>query len=81
MFYGHMNGKESGGHDGTESILLRKMKLSVYVTLASLINKSLETEEIPNSFNLPKVVHIYKSQNKEEFNKYRPVSSHYCTSK
>ena len=43
------------------------------VPLAAIINKCLETGEVPNSLKLAKVMHIYKSKNKEEFNNYRSV--------
>ena len=37
--------------------------------------------EVPSSLKLAKVVPIYKSKNKEEFNNYRPVSLLPCISK
>ena len=50
-----MKGKTGSGHDGINSILLRKIKLSVCITLAAIINKSLEIAEVPNSLKLAKV--------------------------
>jgi hypothetical protein len=76
-----LKGKKSSGHDGINSILLRKIKLSVCVPLTAIINKSLETGEVPSSLKLAKVVPIYKAKNKEEFNNYRPVSLLPCISK
>ena len=55
-------------------IVLRKIKLSVCLLLAAIINESLEIGEVPKSLKLAKVMPIYKSKNKEEFNGYRQVS-------
>jgi len=60
-----LKGKKSSGYDRMNPIIL-----SVCVPLASIINKSLETGEIVNCLKLAKVVHIYKSKNKEEFRHY-----------
>jgi retron-type reverse transcriptase len=51
------------------------------VPFTAIINKSLETGEVPSSLKLAKVVPIYKAKNKEEFNNYRPVSLLPCISK
>jgi len=53
--------------------LVLKIKLFVCVPLTARINKYFEKGEVPNSLELSKVVRIYKSKNKEEFNHYRQV--------
>ena len=64
-----MKNKKSSGHDCINSILLREIKVSVFVQLATIFNKSLETGEVPSSLKLSKVIPIYKSKNKD-----RPLS-------
>ena len=53
-----MKNKKSSGHDCINSILLRKIKLSVCAPLTTIFNKYLETGEVPSSLKLAKVVPI-----------------------
>jgi hypothetical protein len=66
--------KHSSGHDNITSALLKDIKYDISFPLAILINKSLETGDVPDLLKLAKIIPIYKSKNKELLNNYRPIS-------
>ena len=66
--------KHSSGNDNITSALLKDIKYDISSPLAILINKSLETGEVPELLKLAKIIPIYKSKNKTLLNNYRPIS-------
>ena len=54
--------------------LIKRIKNSIIFPIASLINKSLSTGEVPSNMKTAKVIPIYKAKDKQLFNNYRPIS-------
>jgi len=73
--------KKSTGHDGINTTLIKKIKKSLSGPLAIIVNKSLETGEVPQKMKLAKIIPIYKAKDKKSFSNYRPVSLLPCFSK
>lgn len=69
-----MKPKKSTGPDNISSWLLRELNLSISEPLSIIINKSMEQGIFPNQLKLAKIIPIYKSKDKEQFNNYRPIS-------
>jgi hypothetical protein len=73
--------KMSKGHDGISSKLMRESIYYVAIPLAHIINQSLTTGTVPRNMKIAKVIPIYKSGDKYNFNNYRPISILPCFSK
>ena len=70
-----LNPKNSFGHDGISSIVLKRIFPSIKVPLLMLINHSLSMGLFPNKLKLSKIVPVYKNKgNTDEMNNYRPIS-------
>jgi len=76
-----MKNKKSTGYDGISSAFLKKIQPAICKPLSIIINKSLETGEVPSNLKLAKVVPIYKAKDNKLFSNYRPVSLLPCISK
>ena len=70
----NMKPKKSSGHDGISGWLLKKMKACLSLPLTIVINKSIESGDVPDSMKLAKVIPIYKAKDKTLFTNYRPIS-------
>ena len=66
--------KNSSGHDGISSKLLKCLNPSISNVVCTIINKSLESGTVPRSMKAAKVIPIYKSKVKTDVNNYRPIS-------
>ena len=66
--------KNSSGHDGLTSALIKDIKNDIAIPLTILINKSLNTGIVPELLKTAKVIPIYKAKDKEQLNNYRPIS-------
>ena len=69
-----MKPKNSCGHDGISSKLLKNVSQVIAVPLSIIINKSIETGVVPRSMKLAKVIPIYKAKDKTLMENYRPIS-------
>ena len=76
-----LKNKKSTGHDGISSSLIKQIKTAICIPLTTIINKSLETGQVPTNMKLAKVILIYKAKDKKILNNYRPVSLLPCISK
>ena len=70
----NLNNKCSFGHDGISQKLLKLLNQNLCEPLSILINKSILEGEVPDALKLAKVIPIYKSKDKDNFNNYRPIS-------
>jgi hypothetical protein len=66
--------KKSTGHDNISTKLLKRLVSCIKYPITILINKSLESGCVPKTLKLSKIIPIYKSNNKMQFNNYRPIS-------
>ena len=54
--------------------LIKFINLSVYETLAKLINRCFDEGHFPRFMKIANVIPLYKNGNKNEFGNYRPIS-------
>ena len=66
--------KNSSGHDGISSKLLKTLNQSICIPMCTIINKSLKTDDVPRSMKIAKVIPIHKSKDKTDMGNYRPIS-------
>ena len=72
--YSSLKSKHSCGHDNVSPSFLKQISHEISYPISILINKSIESGEVPDVMKIAKVVPIYKSKDKEEFSNYRPIS-------
>ncbi|KAK2147530.1 hypothetical protein LSH36_548g02006, partial [Paralvinella palmiformis] len=66
---------KSFGIDNISNVLLKITNLALYVAISCIIiNKSLETDTVPTSIKMAKVIPIYKVKAKNLSSNYRPIS-------
>ena len=56
--------KNSSGHDGISSKLLKSLQPALCLPISILINKSMETGQVPADMKIAKIIPIYKSKEK-----------------
>lgn len=66
--------KDSTGHDGISSSIIKKSMVNIVDLLTHIINCSLRTGIVPSSLKIAKVVPIFKSGQKDQLVNYRPIS-------
>ena len=66
--------KNSSGHDGISSKLLKSLQPALCLPISILINKSMETGQVPANMKIAKIMPIYKSKEKNNMGNYRPIS-------
>ena len=66
--------KSSSGHDNISSILLKKISEYIAPTLAIIINQSLCTGIFPDELKIAQVKPLYKKDDPNVFDNYRPIS-------
>ena len=66
--------KSSTGADCISTKLLKELAPLIITPLHHLINLSLETGFVPKQFKIAKVVPVFKSGDKHNYNNYRPIS-------
>lgn len=66
--------KTSSGPDGISSKLLKAIIPIIIQPFCHLLNLSFKTGYIPNEFKVAKVVPVFKSGERDDFNNYRPIS-------
>jgi len=71
---GSLKNKKSFGHDGISTISIKSISNSIAYPLSILINKSIETGKVPETYKLAKVIPIHKNKTKDQFSNYRPIS-------
>ena len=69
-----IKGKNSCGMDEISSNLLRYLKDVLINPLAKLINQCLETGIFPDALKIAKVIPLYKKDDNQSLNNYRPIS-------
>ena len=57
--------KNSSGHDGLTSALIKDIKNDISIPLTILINKALNTGIVPELLKTAKVIPIYKAKDKK----------------
>ena len=66
--------KNSTGHDGLSSKLIKTLSSAISCPISIIINKSFETGVVPNSMKIAKIIPIFKAKDKTEMGNYRPIS-------
>ena len=66
--------KDSTGHDGISVRLLKFLSPALIPALTLIINQSLLTGIFPDQLKIAKVIPLYKKENPEKVDNYRPVS-------
>ena len=69
-----MKPKSSSSHDGMSNKLLKAIAHNIIAPLTKLINISLETGFIPDTWKRAKIVPLFKSGDNQTFSNYRPIS-------
>ena len=70
----NLNSKKSSGYDHLSNYVLKEIKFEIAIPLTFIINKSLQSSEVPKVMKKAKVVPIYKSGPKDDITNFRPVS-------
>ena len=76
-----MNGKKSSGYDEIPPKLVKNISKHIVKPLTYIYNQSFLTGVIPNDLKIALVTPVFKANDKEEFNNYRPISVLSCFSK
>ena len=66
--------KTSSGVDGISTVLLKHIKHEISKPVTLILNQCLATGIFPDKLKIAKVVPIYKSEDDNIFNNYRPIS-------
>ena len=69
-----MESKKSSSFDELSNFHIKRLKSSLLTPLTMAINKSLMQGKFPEQFKIAKVVPLFKSGDREDFNNYRPIS-------
>ena len=75
------NSSKSSGVDNIDPYIVQKFIPQIANQLAHVFNKSLQTGIVPDKLKIAKVIPLYKNDNPEQFNNYRPISILPCFSK
>jgi hypothetical protein len=70
----NLSSKNSSGVDGISSKLLKEIKSSIYKPLTLIINQSFKTGIFPSKLKIAKVIPLYKKENENILDNYRPIS-------
>ena len=76
-----LNGKKSSGYDEIPPKLVKNISKHIVKPLTYIYNQSFLTGVIPNDLKIALVTPVFKANDKEEFNNYRPISVLSCFSK
>ena len=71
---GNLKSKSSSGHDGISSIILKEIKNSIAPILTLCINQSIVTGIFPNLLKNAIVKPVYKKEDPNLVDNYRPIS-------
>ena len=66
--------KRSAGYDSISTELLKLISPLIVRSLTVIINQSLNTGIFPSKLKIAKVIPLYKKNEKDMFNNYRPIS-------
>ena len=66
--------KRSSGYDNISNLLLKSLSTQISVPLEIIFNKSIEEGTFPTNMKKADIVPLYKSKDKQECSKYRPIS-------
>ena len=76
-----LNVNKSGGYDEMSPTVIKAISNIVVKPLTYIYNKTFLTGVIPNEFKMAIVTPVFKSNDKESFSNYRPISVLPCFSK
>ena len=77
----NLKSKKSSGHDNLSAIFLKQIGDHLNDPISVIMNRSLTEGIFPNAMKIAKVIPIFKSKDKQQFNNYRPISLLPCLSK
>ena len=69
-----LKSKSSSGEDNISTKLMKEIIHIIVQPLTHLFNLSFKTGYIPDNYKCAKIIPIYKSDKKDQFNNYRPIS-------
>ena len=78
---GGMKNKKSRGCDDLSAHFVKKLKIGLALPLSILINRSFEESSYPDLMRISKTIAIYKKNDKNRMENYRPISLLSCFSK
>lgn len=64
----------SRGWDQMSNQLLKHIKFELSIPISNLINQSVKTGIFPNRLKMAKIIPIYKKQDRQKLENYRPIS-------
>lgn len=70
----HLKSKRSCGYDGFSTKLLKSVKHVLADPLSVIFNQSIETGIFPAKLKIAKVIPVFKKDEKDCFDNYRPIS-------
>lgn len=69
-----LKAKKSSGYDNISTTFLKQVGPEISCPISILVNKSFSEGVVPDILKIGKVIPIYKSNDKELFSNYRPIS-------
>ena len=66
--------KPSAGYDNINSIFIKKLQSQLVVPITILVNQSLATGIFPDKLKIAKIIPLYKKNEDDQMNNYRPIS-------
>ena len=66
--------KNSTGHDSLSTKLIKKIAYHISYPMTVLINDSLRSGKFPDKLKIAKVIPLYKKNERDNFDNYRPIS-------
>ena len=70
----NLGSKNSAGYDGLSSKLLKALAPVLIKTITLLINQSLRSGTFPDKLKIGKIIPIYKKDDPQKIENYRPIS-------
>jgi hypothetical protein len=70
----NLKSKTSTGTDGLSNKLIKSIKQEILEPITTIVNQTFSTGIFPDRLKLAKVVPVYKKDNENIFNNYRPIS-------
>jgi hypothetical protein len=77
----NLNENKNAGHDEVSAKMIKKISENIIKPLTYIYNLSFQTGKIPNFFKLAIISPIYKANENNLFENYRPISVLTCFSK
>ena len=69
-----LKNKPSSGYDNINAIFMKKIQTHICYPLSVLVNQSLSTGIFPAQLKIAKIIPLFKKNDDDDMNNYRPIS-------